>query len=866
MKKLISAFCFLVISFISFAQANTINIWYTPVQKPSYVWDEYYYYFAPKDLAEDAAILLKACTGLNFEVMSYDGKSKTGIFLLLDSSKNNLANEAAIVNSDGKTFLNITGKYATGVSYALYTYLEKAGFKFYLPGQKWTTIPTIKNVYQNKAINNETWKPYFKVRTCFLSAGMHWVKNLDPQSNNLKEWNTWYRRNRMGSEYIVLGGHIGEAFNSYHQKEIESDSMILAPMDDGKRRFDLSAKLNPTYDKGVNLFIDWVGKQFVSDNKIVPSYIPLKTYQSIDPGDGLNYCHSVECNKKFKSISDQVFTIANKAAVKFKNLYPNAGVNLYAYSERADTPSFKIENNIHVTIVASAFQDVGTPTALIKRWAKKTKHTSIYDYLNIGVWGKDHPCFNLDSYFNYLDFVKQQNIEGFEYEAGGSSMAAGLIQYFILKYLANPYTDVEKQFDIFCTDVFGNAAPPLKKMLQEWYFSNDKLGTTYEQVTFNEAELGRFFNYVQEAAATKGLTALQQERIFQLKAYVVYLAKYYELRADVGELYLNRNNPMYVRNKTEDLLRYTWMLYPTLIFHNIQLNDVLKYSCNDDAINKKWDWAYSDIYKDITANASAKVEEEFTNAFSKYSHQAQPVYTDIKGLMTKAYKLRTDTIRIKMIDAASFTNYRRALEMYCEAPTSISIFYKALPQKILESKTNNIGFISLIKDDYSVQSEAFISPNKLEGTVNFNIPKAGNYKVFFAQHHVVDYEYTIIPRNSLFYINNSIIPMNGLQVMDNADVKNKINKQLAFYTGNADSINYSMIYADYGNYLHVYNYKGEQKILTINNPPSNMSFKLNTDEKNTFMYFTNDVFRWPPQFKTTPPYYFYLKYPFNKNK
>jgi Domain of unknown function (DUF4838) len=864
MRKIITTLACIVIATVVMAQIKAINIWYTPVQKPSYVWDEYYYYFAPKDLAEDLAGLLESSTGISFIAKPYDEKSKTGIFLLLDSTKKNLTNEAATVNCDGISYLKITGRFATGLSYALYTYLEKAGFKFYLPGKKWTIVPVLTNVYINK-INNEEWKPYFKVRSFFISAAMHWIKDIDPEKNNLKEWNTWYRRNRMGSEYTILGGHVGEAFNAYHQKEIEQDSMILAPVD-GKRKYDAFGKLDPTYAKGVNMFIDWAARQYKTYNKIVPSYIPYQTYQSVDPGDGLSYCHSPECEKKFKSVSDQVFTVANKAALRLKNLYPSAGVSLYAYSERADTPAVKIENNVHVCIVATAFQDIGTAPALIKRWAKKTKHISIYDYLNIGVWNREHPFFNLKNYFQYLDFVKQQQAEGFVYEAGGSAMASGLIQYFILKYLCNPYADVQKEFDLFCHNVFGNAAPPVKKMMQEWFFCNDKIGTRYEVVTFNETELGRFVNYIQEAASANGLTPEQKYRIFELKAYVVYLVKYFELKADVGTLYLNKGNLQYVKNKTDEILSYLWMLYPTLIFHNTHINDVLKYEMADEAFTKKWDYFYSDNFKNITLNAEKKVNEAFAVAHKKYSPQANPLYTDIQGLLKKAYLYRTDTIRVNMIDAAAFANYLYSFNVYCAAPTTITIFYKAKPEKPLEGKINNIGLIGLIKDDYSVHSEQLIYPDKMNGSITLSLPKAGHYKVSLAQHNAVGYTYTIIPRNTLFYINNSVIPANGLQVMDNVDGKDDTNKQLAFYTASADSLNYSMIYADRGNYIQIYNNKGQKKLLEADNQPGHMALKLREDEKNTFMYFTTNVYRWPPQFKTTPPYYFYLKFPLNARK
>lgn len=860
MKKIPLILLWLSCTAITVAQQKKITIWYTPVQKPTTAWNEYYSYFAPVDIAQDLAGLLRASAGLSCTVMPYDGKSQTGIFLLLDSTKKSLANEAAIVNSDGKTFLKIEARYATGISYAAYTYLEKAGFKFYLPGSKWTVVPQMSTAFMGK-ITNEQWKPYFKVRTFFLSGAMKQVKDLDPAGNNFKEWNTWYRRNRMGSEYIVMGGHIGEIFNLEHQKEIEKDSMILAPVN-GRRSYNTEGKLDPTYEKGVNLFLNWIVQQYKNDNRVVPSYIPVKKYQSVDPGDALNYCHSPECIKKFGSVSNQVFSVANRAAVKFKTIYPGAGVNLYAYTERADTPSIKIEDNVHVCIVAGAFQNVSTPAGLINKWAKKTKHTSIYDYLNICVWNKDHPFFNLGKYFDYLNFVKKSQVEGFTYESGGSTLSAALIQYFVLKYLCDPYADVKKEFDSFCKDIFGNAAEPVKKILQEWYFSEEKTGHTYDHTTFNETEIGRYVQLVQQASNTSGLLDIQKERIFELKAYIVYLAKYYELRGDIEGLYLGGNSAAFIKSKTDEILTYTWMLYPTLLFHNTQLTDLLKGNfAGDAALINKWDYAYSDNFKNITAGAERKVAAEFAKVFEKYNAKAAPYFADAQALLAKAYPYRADTVKLKLIDAVSYGNYRNSMNVYCGAPTKLTIRYTAKMERIPENKTSSIGFIALIKDDYSVITEVPLYASKTSAVISFVLPSKGDYKLYLGQNNATSFDYTILPGNSLIYTNKFVIPMNGILLMDDSDHKYNTNEKMAFYTGNADSIAFSMIYPEKSNWVSIYNSKGVNKVLTVNKPPYHMAAKLDAAEKNSFMYFTNGLFRWPPAFKTIPNYFFYLKFP-----
>lgn len=859
MKKIFSAITFILLQVHVNAQQNPVKIWYTSVQKPSYVWDDYYYYFAPADLAEDLADLLKQSTGSAFQAVPYDGKSKEGIFLLLDSSKKYAANEAAQINSDGKRYLSISAKYATGLSYGVYTYLEKLGFKFYLPGDNWTIIPS-RTTFLNGTIKNQEWKPWFKVRITAISGAMLPVKNLDPDRKNLKEWYKWYRRNRMGSEYMSIGGHIGELFNIVNQKEIEKDSMILAPVN-GKRKYDENGKLDPTYEKGVQLFIDWIIKQYKNDNSAVPGFIPVKTFQSVDPGDGLNYCHTPECMAKYKTVSDQVYTLANRAAREIKKVYPAAGVNLYAYLERADTPSVKLEPNIHVGIVAGAFHNVSSPIGLINRWAKKTRHISIYDYLNIGVWNKDFPFFNLNRYTKFLSFIKEKQLEGFVFESGGSSISSGIIQYFVLKYLCDPYTDIKKEFDEFCRLSFGTAALTVNSMMQEWYFSDVKLGTNYDENTFTESEIGRFVNAMQLADNAAGLTVLQKKRLFELKAYIVYLAKYYEMKADLVTIEANKNDPAFLQNRTEDLLKFTWRLYPSMIFHNTQLNDVLKSNFGNDAtLLQKWNYNNSDVYKNITTDAERVVNADYSATYKKFSAKGTVAFSPAQAIIDKAFLQKADSVIIKLIDAAAFENHRYAVEVYCAAPTSIKIKYEAIPEKSPGKDNTNIGFVALTKDDYSEHTEIPVYSNQLKGNLVFNLAKKGYYRLLFGERNSTAFNYTVFPGQSLLFINKNTIPMNGVMLLDDADGKYEGNPYMAFYTGSVDSIHFGMIYPGCNNNVTLYNNKGQLKSLYA---PSifNISAKLNADEKNDFMFFSNGVFRWPPAFKNIAPYYFFLKTP-----
>ncbi len=844
------------------AQGDKNKIYYSSTKQAPYIWNRYYYYFHPKILAQDLADLLNQATGKSYTIAEYDKSATKGIFLLLDSTSKLSNNEAATINSDGINFVKISAKYATGISYGLYTYLEKLGYKFYMPGKVWTIIPQLQSIYIGKKYN-EIWKPFFKHRVFATSGAFANVKNLDENGTTLPEaeWVTWYRRNRMGSEFINMGGHIGELFNITHQKEIEADPTILAPIN-GKRQYSVEGKIDPTNNKGVNMFINWIISQYKNEHSNIPSYIPWSKFQSVDPGDGLNYCTTPECNKKYKSISDQVFDIANKAAKKIESVYPNVGVNTYAYTERTDTPSIKLEPNIHVEIVATAFHNVATPIGLIKRWAKKTKHLSVYDYINIGVWNKDMPFFNLKEYFSYLKNLKSLNIDGFAFESGGSNLAAAIPQYFILKYLAEPYTDIEKEFKLFCKNSFGSEEVHINKMMHEWYFSKVHLGTGHDFGSFYDDELGNFFSVIKKAAINKSLLASQKKRIEELKAYAVYLAKYYELGNDLYTEKEYKINPNLRGEKANEILEYTWKMYDKMIFHNSQLNDLLKlnFSGNETLI-KKWDYLTSNHFKNITANADEVIAKEFDLAAKKYIPRATFFYEENDELFKKALKYRADSFGVKLIDIDNFYSYRYPFCVYTDEPTKIFIEYSCKESKHINNQTNNSGYTALLSNDYSIYKEQFIKLGTRSGTFVYDLPKKGHYTLYLSQNNGTAINFKIKPTKSIFYINKKTTPLNAIMLLDYDTKAKKENRYLGFYVPNVDSIFYNMLCVDCANYVKIYDAKGKPKLLNTKMSPHNISTLVNKEEKNSFMFMSNDLFTWTPTMKNIPPYFFFLKFP-----
>jgi hypothetical protein len=842
------------------AQAQTLTIYYSPVPKPAQVWDEYHYQFHPQTLAEDMAGLLQQALGKTVATAPFTGKAATGIFLLLDSSANCSAKEAAWVSCNGSNTLQLKARYANGLSYAVYTYLDRLGFRFYLPGKAWTIVPPLASAFP-KAIAQQEWKPWFKHRYCTMSGGMPAVKGLDDKRINAMDWYQWYRRNRMGSEYMGIGGHIGELFNMEHKKEIEQDPTLIAPEDGKTRQYSISAKLDPMNARGVEMFTDWIVKQYRLNNQTAPAWVPRQAYQTVDPGDGLGYCHTPECGRRFKTISDQAIYLANIAAKKMAKAYPGTGVSLYAYTERTDTPSLKLEPNVHVEVVATAFHNVATPAALVARWAKKTTNLTVYDYLNIGVWHKEEPFFDLGQYFKYLNHLQSLKVKGLTFEAAPSKFSSGLLQYFILRYLSEPYANVQQEFEAFARNCFGNAAGPIANMMQEWYFSGLKLATHYDNPTFHEDELGRFFGYM-EAASAPGLAQGPgaQQRLNELKAYLVYLTQHFEYWNDVRQLAEARKTPALRKQKAEAMLQYTWKLYRSQIFHNTQLNDVLRwYFPEDKDFMQRWDYFSSPIFAGFDRPYDATAD--YRKALATYLPKAQPAFAVTDALLEKAAKLTPDSIRIKLIDAEAFGMFRHALQVYCPSPGKLTVRFEAGKSQRPNPKMPSPGFVAMVAEDYRYYSEKYLEVGKPSGQFVFDLPQKGKYTLWLAQNNSTPIDFTIRPGKSLLYLHKKTIPMNGVMLLDETDGKYKGNRYLAIFVPQVDSLAYNMLYPDCVNYVQLYNAKG--KVLPQNNDqsPYHISVAVPPADANGFAYFTNGLFRWPPVFKKVPPCYFFLKYP-----
>lgn len=846
---------------ITFSQPAAIPIFYHEVNMPSFLKGNYYGRFDTRILAEDLATLLEQSTGRKFSPTVLRGKQgDQGIFLLLDESFSIGGSETGRVMSDGKKRISISARYTTGISYAMYSWLKELGFRFYLPGEKWNKVPVITDIFKQKKLSN-TYSPAFRLRMMYVSGGTYAVKGLDDEKLMEKDWQQWYQRNRMGCDYIKIDGHIGELFNLNHKEEIEKDPAILAPIN-GKRQYATGGKIDPTNKKAVDMFTSWITASYKKDISDWPSFLPFRKYQTADAGDGGNYCHTPECRKAYNSVSDQAFSIINEAAKKIRKVDTRAGVSTLAYTERADTPGIRIEPNVHVMVVPTAFQAVSTATNLMQRWAKKSSNISMYDYLNIGVWAWDKPFFNMYDYHQNLRFLQRLRIEGIHYETSFSSMASGLQQYIILRFLAEPFTSVDNVLNEFCDANFEEASEPIKLLFKEWYFSSRHLKTNYDHPSFYEDELGRFIKYIIQAENKQSNSPAVQQRINEVKAYTIYLCMYYELFAELSSLESFAKNPELKKKKAAEILAFTWQHYESRIFHNTQLNDLYKQML-DEKEKPEWDYQKSQSFSRMRQSDAAMINQQFDKYKTIYLPMAQEEYTISDNIMHELVRYSADSFRITSMDEEAFKDFSYPIQFYASAPGKLKIRYTAGKSGL--NTDGKVSIISVEARDYTYTKTDIILLENSAGVVQYQIPKKGHYRLYLSQYRATPVEFIIYPGKNLFYHAKKSIMMNGLRMQEPHDKAGYPNRYLAIYVPLTDSaryVQYSSLYYSSTNSSRFYLSNGEKlHVKDAGKPNFYRTDYIPYPPTLPVVFYDNTVYRWPPVVKSAPACYFYLKYP-----
>ena len=510
----------------------------------------------PPESKTDIVNLLSRATSKQWEVS--DNKEATkGIILKYKDNPAFKTKESFRLQSNGSNLLIISSSSTEGLIFGMYKHFRALGFKFYLPDDLYTIIPSVNNPFGNKKDLID--QPFLQIRDFFGTGGFG-SGRTDPDRLVEKSWNTWKLRNGFGSAY-PLAGHRGENFILENQDRLALHPEWLASPLKNNGQLNISAKLNYLNKEALDYYTNWTIQPFKTNFK--PSAPNITEFVSIEPSDGGGYLNESDpLNKKLPSVSDQVFGAANLAASKLDKLFPdnpNIGVNLYAYSSHAEPPSFTLHRRVFVQIIPYQFQNIAFGPAFIKRWATKAKRFGLYDYYKYPDSNWDLPGgYMIDELIKRAMNAARFGSEGSTYESSYSKFATGIPMWVLSRYMCDGIMEWEKQYNQFISDLYGDAAPSIQKLFKLFY----------RQSQFSSAQLNNAVLYLQEAEK-KNKDSKVAERLYELKLYLTYVQLYFDSQ--------NQQNGN-LEQRLLPVSKMAWTIYQKKIIHSYRIMQLVSYA------------------------------------------------------------------------------------------------------------------------------------------------------------------------------------------------------------------------------------------------------------------------------------------------
>jgi hypothetical protein len=499
-----------------------------------------------KSTAEDVAMLLqKAVTGSHFTTGSYSALPQSGIIFIYDSTITN--NQACRVESDGSTFIKFSALQDNGLCFGVYQYIHQSGFRFYQPGSVWEIIPSLSSAYTKI---DSTYSASFKYNSWFISGGHNkWAMD----NNNSYGWDTYFgenghiwalyqRRNGMTGEYR-FAGHRADILTGSSLSTWQNNPCYVASYNNSRA---VNSQSVPDVNSTVamQLWSSIIEQKYIAYRNNILGNVNLYVNQyrnfnysnyhvGIEVPDGAHWGNTKDnlgCStNNYPKESDQNFTLANFTAQKIGSRYPNLHFQLYAYSAHADIPSSNIQLNekLDVQLIPAVYQNISSTNGLRNRWYNRTKNISEYNYLNLSDWSGETPSLYLNDFKQTLQIAKDKKSQGLIWEASPAKFAS--LPYLLAANLnLKDNIAVENTLQEFCDNMFAGAGKTIYQLLQLWTDNNILAGGVS-----NRYRLPLYFQMVSDAEQKiMQEPEIVKERLRELKAYLHYMALYYDWVGD----------------------------------------------------------------------------------------------------------------------------------------------------------------------------------------------------------------------------------------------------------------------------------------------------------------------------------------------
>ena len=716
-----------------------------------------------KSTAGDVALLLqKAIAGSQVTTGAYTVLPQSGFIFVYDSTIT--GKQACKVESDGINFIKFSAAEDNGLCFGIYQYFQQLGFRFYLPGSIWETIPVLSSPYKK---TDSIYSFSFKYNGWFISGGYNqWVMDKNYNAGwgsytgvNGYNWSLYQRRNGMTGQYW-FSGHNSSIITGSNIAIWQNNPCYIASYNNSRAVNSMSVPdVNNAFAK--DLWASTIEQKYTAYRASVlnnpTAYInQLRglNYNSFNVGievtDGAQWGNTKDntgcANVGYAKESDQSITLANHTAQKIGTKYPDVRFQLYAYSTHADVPSANMQLNekLDIQLIPEVYQNLTSTNGLRNRWYNRTKNVSEYNYLNLSGWSGETPSLDLDALKTTLQIAKEKKSQGLMWEASPTKFASLPFLRAANRNLQNNIA-VDSSLAEFCNKMFAEAGNTIYNLLQLWT-DNKKLAGGIS----NFYKLPLYFKLIKEAEQ-KIIQEPQivKERLRELKAYLHYMALYYDWAGDQGTsaktakaaalcLYLARINKMQLVNGYYLISTITRSYATTSSFY------------------QQYNVANGTAYQNgnLPLITAAEIEHDFNNDLSKFTSIINKYKFETTGVIAASLDAAGLKIPEKLNVQLGYTNgmdYYNRCEFNIKAPKAGSFTMDYDPTFQMADK----GYINFTVEStdrvLEIIEDFSIDRNAKAGSITITLPVAGNYKLTVCSKYKSSVNLSITTNKNAFY-------------------------------------------------------------------------------------------------------------------
>lgn len=363
-------------------------------------------------------------------------------------------NESFYIKAD-RNSLKIIGETRKAVEHGIFFYLHHLGYRYYFANPNWHFYPALKSVF--KPIEGVFGPDYLNRRIRY-----NYGTGSEKASSH---FNLWQKANLIGESFPGFTGHAYDEIIKRNRKTfLEHPEYFAQKVEKG------TIPKDPKFDISNPELVDLVVRDALELAKAYHERYGPEFVISMDPSDNAGYCNKPSC-ASWKSVSDQVYFLANEVAKRLKLEYPRAYVGMYAYYLHSPPPSFDLEDNF-IIYIATAFNKSSYPlNELIHEWSKKVNHLGIRDYFAVANWhwelpGKGKGTKPIGIHNSLVNYYKY-NVKFYYTETLNGWITKGLGHYIAARTLWNVSINAEKEIEEFYELMFPSTRKIMKPLLDQ---------------------------------------------------------------------------------------------------------------------------------------------------------------------------------------------------------------------------------------------------------------------------------------------------------------------------------------------------------------------------------------------------------------